>query len=62
MERDAQMRDALARQDGLYTLVEKDGDEWSARVIGSITEYLFAPDDPEAVIEKLADERTRIVR
>jgi mannitol 2-dehydrogenase len=29
-------------------------------VIGSITEYLFAPDDPEAVIEKLAAEATRI--
>ena len=26
-----------------------------ARVIGSIVEYLFAPDDPEAVIEKMAD-------
>ena len=30
-------------------------------MIGSITEYLFAPDDPEAVIEKLADPATRIV-
>jgi mannitol 2-dehydrogenase len=26
-------------------------------VIGSITEYLFAPDDPEAVVEKLAAPR-----
>jgi mannitol 2-dehydrogenase len=31
------------------------------RVIGSITEYLYAPDDAEAVIEKMADESTRIV-
>lgn len=30
-------------------------------MIGAITEYLFAPDDPEAVIEKLAAEATRIV-
>jgi mannitol 2-dehydrogenase len=30
-------------------------------VIGSIVEYLFAPDDPEAVIEKMAAESTRIV-
>jgi mannitol 2-dehydrogenase len=30
-------------------------------VIGAITEYLFAPDDPEAVVEKLADPETRIV-
>ncbi|WP_372983724.1 mannitol dehydrogenase family protein [Microbacterium sp.] len=59
---DARMRDVMDRQDGLYTLVEKYPDGTStARVIGSITEYLFAPDDPAAVIEKLADPRTRIV-
>src|SRR5258708_3792307 len=31
------------------------------RVIGSIVEYLFAPDDPEAVIEKVAGPPARIV-
>jgi mannitol 2-dehydrogenase len=30
-------------------------------VIGSIVQYLFAPDDPEAVIEKMAAISTRIV-
>jgi mannitol 2-dehydrogenase len=30
-------------------------------VIGSIIDYLYAPDDPEAVVERLADEATRIV-
>jgi mannitol 2-dehydrogenase len=56
------MRDALAAQDGLYTLVIRHGDgTWDARVIGSIVEYLFAPDDPEAAIEKLAAPATRIV-
>ena len=30
-------------------------------MVGSIVEYLFAPDDPEAVIEKMAAESTRIV-
>jgi mannitol 2-dehydrogenase len=30
-------------------------------VIGSIVQYLFAPDDPEAVIEKMAAVSTRIV-
>src|SRR5690348_11309150 len=58
----AAMRDALAAQDGLYTLVIRHGDgSWDARVIGSVVEYLFAPDDPEAAIEKLADPATRIV-
>jgi mannitol 2-dehydrogenase len=56
------MRDALTAQDGLYTLVLRHGDgTWEARVIGSVTEYLFAPDDPEAAIEKMADPATRIV-
>ena len=49
-------------QDCLYTLVVKHPDgTLEPRVIGSIVEYLFAPDDPEAVIEKMADEQTRIV-
>src|ERR1700761_837283 len=56
------MRDALAAQDNLYTLVLRHADgSWDARVIGSVTEYLFAPDDPEAAIEKMADPATRIV-
>src|SRR3984893_9493932 len=56
------LRDALAAQDGLYTLVIRHGDgTWDARVIGSIVEYLFAPDDQEAAIEKMAAPSTRIV-
>ncbi len=59
---DARMRDVLAHQDGLYTLVVKHPDGRSeVRIIGSLTEYLFAPDDPEAVIEKLSAPTTRIV-
>jgi len=62
MPADRRMADALAAQDCLYTVVVKAPDgTWTARVIGSIREYLFAPDDPEAVVEKMADPRTRIV-
>ncbi|PXX60878.1 mannitol 2-dehydrogenase [Nocardia tenerifensis] len=59
---DRRMRDALTAQDGLYTLsvLAPDGG-WTTRVIGSIIEYLYAPDDPEAVLAKLADPATRIV-
>jgi len=59
---DLAMKRALDAQDGLYTLVLKHSDgRYEPQVIGSIVEYLFAPEDPEAVIEKMAAEPTRIV-
>jgi mannitol 2-dehydrogenase len=59
---DRRMQQALSAQDCLYTLVLKHPDGYlDARVIGSLVEYLFAPDDPDAVVEKLAAEGTRIV-
>ena len=62
MAADRKMKQALDVQDGLYTLVLKHSDgTYEPRVIGSIVEYLFAPDDPEAVIEKMVAESTRIV-
>jgi mannitol 2-dehydrogenase len=62
MPADRAMQQALDAQDGLYTLVLKHSDgTYEPRVIGSIVEYLFAPDDPEAVIGKMAAESTRIV-
>ncbi|MDT4987903.1 MAG: mannitol 2-dehydrogenase [Micromonosporaceae bacterium] len=62
LDSDRRMKETMAAQDCLYTLVLKGADgSFEPRVIGSIVEYLFVPDDPEAVIEKLVDERTRIV-
>ena len=62
MPRDEQMRDVLAAQDYLYTLVDKaPSGEWHARVVGSEIGFLYAPDDPRAVIEQLADPAIRIV-
>jgi mannitol 2-dehydrogenase len=59
---DARMRDVMAAQDGLYTLTLRHADgRLEPRVIGSIVKYLFAPDDPEAVIRQLVDPATRIV-
>ena len=59
---DARMHETMQAQDCLYTLVLKDPDgSWEPRVIGSIVEYLFAPDDPDAVVEKMADPAVRIV-
>ena len=62
MPGDRRMAEVMHAQDGLYTLVVKAPDgTWEPRVIGSIREYLFAPDDPEAVIEKMAHPDVRIV-
>ncbi len=59
---DRKMADVMAAQDGLYTLVLENPDGTrDARVIGSIVDYRYAPDDPEAVIELLAAPSTRIV-
>jgi mannitol 2-dehydrogenase len=59
---DARMRDALRGQDGLYTLMLKHPDgRYEARVIGSIIDYRFLPDDPDAVLEIMAAPATRIV-
>ncbi|OAK97958.1 Polyol:NADP oxidoreductase [Phaeosphaeriaceae sp. SRC1lsM3a] len=57
----APMRDALSQQDNLYTMIECDTEGISARVVGSITDYLFAPDNCEAVIAKMAHPDTHIV-
>jgi mannitol 2-dehydrogenase len=56
------MRDVLRDQDGLYTLilVNPDGSR-DAQVIGSIIDYRYAPDDPEAALEVLAAAATRII-
>jgi mannitol 2-dehydrogenase len=59
---DRRMHDVLHAQDCLYTLVVKDPDgTMHPRVIGSIVDYLFAPDDPSAVLDQLVDPATRIV-
>lgn len=54
-------RDALAPQDGLYTVVVRDADGDRLRVIGSVREVLGAPDDLALTLARMTDPRTRIV-
>ncbi len=61
LPQDAAMRDALLSQDCLYTVVERSAAGDSARVIGSLRNYLHAPQDPEAVLSAMASPQTRIV-
>jgi mannitol 2-dehydrogenase len=62
LEADRAMGEVLHHQDELYTLVEKHADgSREPRVIGSMVEYLVAPDDPEAVLTRMTDPAVRIV-
>jgi fructuronate reductase len=58
--RSDRVRQALAPQDGLYTLVELDA-EPRPRIVGAIKEVLTASDKPAAVLQRLADVRTRMI-
>ncbi|KQS88219.1 MULTISPECIES: mannitol dehydrogenase family protein [unclassified Rhizobium] len=59
--RSADTRDALAPQDGLYTLSIVDGDGERLRVIGSLLETLVAPDDPGVLLDVMSAPHIRIV-
>jgi len=54
------LRDALAPQDGLYTLVALDA-EPALRVIGALRELLVAAESPDAVARRLGDPDTSVV-
>jgi fructuronate reductase len=54
-------RDALAPQDGLYTVAVRSGEGTGVRVIGAVGEMLVAPDSPAALIARMADPAIRIV-
>ena len=53
LDGDAFMADALGGQDCLYTLIEKQGAEPWAQVIGSITRYVHAPAGHDAAVSDL---------
>ena len=61
LPQDARMRDTLQRQDCLYTVVERDGTDSRARIVGSVVNFLFAPDNAGAVIDAIAARETKVV-
>jgi mannitol-1-phosphate/altronate dehydrogenase len=61
LPQDKRMQQALLPQQGLYTVVVRGAAEESARVIGSITRYLFAPEQRDVVLAVLSDPATRLV-
>jgi mannitol 2-dehydrogenase len=58
---DRRMSETLQAQDGLYTLLERDGDDVRASVIGSISRYVYAAEDSSALVDAMADPEIRIV-
>lgn len=62
LEFDRKIYDVMKSQDCLYTLVVKElNGELNARVIGSIVEFLYAPEDSNKVIEKLSSSDIKII-
>lgn len=54
--------EALGRQDGLYSLTLYPPHSGpTCRIVGSIVDYVFAPDDPAKAVAKLAEPAVRIV-
>lgn len=60
-QRSANVLNTLAPQDFLYSVLERERDDSSLRVIGSVREVVFAGADPDAVVARLAAPQTRIV-
>jgi mannitol-1-phosphate/altronate dehydrogenase len=58
---DRRVRDNLAPQDWLYTLVERDGAAETATVIGSIAEVILADETSENLLARIDQPGTRIV-
>jgi fructuronate reductase/mannitol 2-dehydrogenase len=58
---DRKVKEALAPQDYLYTVVERGADHEQAKVIGSMIDYMYAPEESRRLRDRLADPRVRIV-
>lgn len=61
MPADARMAEVLGAQDGLYVLVEREGTEARAEVVGSVTDYVYAGDETASLLARLVEHTTHIV-
>jgi mannitol 2-dehydrogenase len=58
---DRRMAEALEPQDGLYTLVERDGGSEAVTVVGSVAGVIFAAGDSAALLDAIDARGVRIV-
>ncbi|WP_158968095.1 mannitol dehydrogenase family protein [Paraglaciecola sp. L3A3] len=62
LENNRGLRDILVKQDYLYSLVVRHPNgQIDNKVIGSMIDFIFAPDNKQAVIDKLAHVDTKVV-
>jgi len=59
--RSPDVRDALAPQDGLYTVAARADDSEALQVLGVLTGVRVAPEDPAGLVAAMADPRVAIV-
>ncbi|WP_426051848.1 mannitol dehydrogenase family protein [Brevundimonas sp. SL161] len=59
--RSPDVRDQLAPQDGLYTMVIEDGGQRSLRIVGAVQEVRVALRDPASLVEAMASPEVHIV-
>jgi fructuronate reductase len=55
------VRDALAPQDGLYSLVVREGAEEQVRIVGALKHMVVAPEAPASLVAALAAPETHLV-
>ena len=55
------VRDQMAPQDGLYTMLVRDGSSEHARIIGAVQRVIVAQEEPQALLDALASPHTHIV-
>lgn len=55
------VRDQMVPQDGLYTMLVRDGSTEQARIVGAVREVIVAPQEPGRLLDALACADTHIV-
>ncbi|NML09849.1 mannitol dehydrogenase family protein [Sphingobium sp. AR-3-1] len=55
------VRDQMQPQDGLYTMLVRDGAAQQARVIGAVQRVIVAPEEPQTLLAALASPDTHII-
>ena len=58
---DRVIHDGLASQDSLYSLMEMESGHERLRVVGSLAEHLYAPDQTEAVLARMTAAKCAII-